>query len=73
MSDYAVVNPATGETVATYPTISDDELKAAIGRAERSPPDLERLVDGAGARRADPPRRRAAHREAPASRRDHRA
>ncbi len=34
MSDYAVVNPATGETVATYPTISDDELKAAIGRAD---------------------------------------
>ncbi len=34
MSEYAVVNPATGETVATYPTISDEELKAAIGRAD---------------------------------------
>jgi succinate-semialdehyde dehydrogenase/glutarate-semialdehyde dehydrogenase len=34
MSDYAVVNPATGETVKTYPTIGDDELKAAIGRAD---------------------------------------
>ena len=34
MSDYAVVNPATGETVKTYPTIGDDELDAAIGRAD---------------------------------------
>jgi succinate-semialdehyde dehydrogenase/glutarate-semialdehyde dehydrogenase len=34
MSDYAVVNPATGETVKTYPTIGDDELKDAIGRAD---------------------------------------
>ncbi len=30
MSDYAVVNPATGEQIKTYPTITDDELKAAI-------------------------------------------
>jgi succinate-semialdehyde dehydrogenase/glutarate-semialdehyde dehydrogenase len=30
---YAVVNPATGETLKTYDTITDDELKAAIGRA----------------------------------------
>ena len=34
MSDYAVVNPATGETVKKYPTISDAELEAAIGRAD---------------------------------------
>ena len=34
MSDYAVVNPATGETVAEYPTISNEELKDAIGRAD---------------------------------------
>jgi succinate-semialdehyde dehydrogenase / glutarate-semialdehyde dehydrogenase len=33
MSDYAVVDPATGETLKTYPTITDDELQAAIGRA----------------------------------------
>ena len=33
MSDYAVVNPATGETVQTYPTIGDDELTAAVERA----------------------------------------
>jgi succinate-semialdehyde dehydrogenase / glutarate-semialdehyde dehydrogenase len=34
MSDYAVVNPATGETVKTYPTISDADLKSAIARAD---------------------------------------
>jgi succinate-semialdehyde dehydrogenase/glutarate-semialdehyde dehydrogenase len=33
-SDYAVVNPATGETIKEYPTITDDELRAAIGRAD---------------------------------------
>jgi succinate-semialdehyde dehydrogenase/glutarate-semialdehyde dehydrogenase len=33
VADYAVVNPATGETVKDYPTISDDDLKDAIGRA----------------------------------------
>jgi succinate-semialdehyde dehydrogenase / glutarate-semialdehyde dehydrogenase len=36
MSDYAVVNPATGETVKTYPTISDQDLEAAIGRADKA-------------------------------------
>ena len=34
MSDYAVVNPATGETIKEYPTITDDELREAIGRAD---------------------------------------
>src|SRR5215203_5471019 len=34
MSDYAVVNPATGETVKEYPTISDEALRDAIGRAD---------------------------------------
>ncbi|MGD8167213.1 NAD-dependent succinate-semialdehyde dehydrogenase [Herbiconiux sp. P16] len=33
MSDYAVINPATGETLREYPTISDAELDAAIGAA----------------------------------------
>src|SRR5262245_46865614 len=33
MSDYAVVNPATGETLATYPTITDDALEAAVAGA----------------------------------------
>ncbi|MGH2928741.1 MAG: aldehyde dehydrogenase family protein, partial [Solirubrobacteraceae bacterium] len=36
MSVYAVVNPATGETVKEYPTISDADLKEAIGRAHRA-------------------------------------
>src|SRR3954467_2956956 len=34
MSDYAGVNPATGETLQTYPTITDAELTDAIGRAD---------------------------------------
>src|SRR6478752_7368132 len=34
MSDYAVVNPATGETLATYPTITDEALEAAIAGAD---------------------------------------
>jgi len=33
MSDYAVVNPATGETLATYPTSTDAEVQAAIAAA----------------------------------------
>src|SRR5881227_4227286 len=36
MSTYAVVNPATGETVKEYPEITDDELRAAIDRADRA-------------------------------------
>ncbi|WP_127818211.1 NAD-dependent succinate-semialdehyde dehydrogenase [Microbacterium sp. CPCC 204701] len=34
MSDYAVVNPATGETLATYPAITDEALEAAIAGAD---------------------------------------
>ena len=34
MSDYAVVNPATGETVKEYPTITDAGLETAIAAAE---------------------------------------
>jgi succinate-semialdehyde dehydrogenase / glutarate-semialdehyde dehydrogenase len=34
MSVYAVVDPATGETVKEYPTITDDELRDAIARAD---------------------------------------
>src|SRR3954470_11710308 len=34
MSNYAVVNPATGETIKEYATITDDELRAAIARAD---------------------------------------
>src|ERR1700745_3714048 len=36
MSMYAVVNPATGETVKEYPTITDDELRDAIARADKA-------------------------------------
>jgi succinate-semialdehyde dehydrogenase/glutarate-semialdehyde dehydrogenase len=36
MSTYAVVNPATGETVKEYPQISDDELRAAIERCDQA-------------------------------------
>ena len=33
---YAVVDPATGETLKEYPTITDDELRDAIDRADRA-------------------------------------
>src|SRR5215213_3802486 len=36
MSTYAVINPATGETVKEYPETSDEELRAAIGRADEA-------------------------------------
>src|SRR6185437_9267041 len=36
MSDYAVINPATGETLKTYPTITDDELQTAIAGAYKT-------------------------------------
>jgi succinate-semialdehyde dehydrogenase/glutarate-semialdehyde dehydrogenase len=36
MSTYAVVNPATGETIKEYPEISDDDLRAAIDRADQA-------------------------------------
>src|SRR4051794_5648795 len=34
MSKYAVINPATGETVKEYPVISDEDLSAAIAAAD---------------------------------------
>jgi succinate-semialdehyde dehydrogenase / glutarate-semialdehyde dehydrogenase len=34
MSDYAVIDPATGETVREYPTISDHALRDAIAKAD---------------------------------------
>ena len=36
MIDYAVTNPATGEQIKTYPTITDAELDAAIGLAHQT-------------------------------------
>ena len=41
MADYAVVDPATGETIKTYPTITDEQLDAAIGRAHAAHTRLE--------------------------------
>ncbi len=35
-ADYAVVNPATGEVVKEYPTISDEALREAIARADQA-------------------------------------
>jgi succinate-semialdehyde dehydrogenase/glutarate-semialdehyde dehydrogenase len=35
VADYAVVNPATGETIKEYETISDDDLRDAIARASK--------------------------------------
>ncbi len=36
MTAYAVVNPATGETIKTYPTATDDEIREAITRAQHA-------------------------------------
>ena len=36
MSDYAVTNPATGETLATYPTATDAEVESAIASADHA-------------------------------------
>jgi succinate-semialdehyde dehydrogenase / glutarate-semialdehyde dehydrogenase len=35
-SIYAVIDPATGDTVKEYPTITDDELREAIARADQA-------------------------------------
>ncbi|WP_434616160.1 NAD-dependent succinate-semialdehyde dehydrogenase [Arthrobacter sp. A5] len=42
MNAYAVINPATGETVKTYPTISGADLDAAIGAADAAHRDWSR-------------------------------
>ncbi|WP_104125831.1 NAD-dependent succinate-semialdehyde dehydrogenase [Cryobacterium sp. Y57] len=36
MSHYAVINPATGETIKTYPQISNDELEQVIASADQA-------------------------------------
>jgi succinate-semialdehyde dehydrogenase / glutarate-semialdehyde dehydrogenase len=36
MTQYAVVDPATGKTVKEYPTISDADLRAAIDKADQA-------------------------------------
>ncbi len=45
MSHYAVINPATGETVREYPTISDEELTRAIAAASEAYETWARRVD----------------------------
>ena len=36
MSDYAVINPATGEHIKDYPTITDAELVVATALAQKT-------------------------------------
>ena len=36
MSHYAVINPATGETIKTYPQLSSDELEQVIASADEA-------------------------------------
>lgn len=36
MSKYAVTNPATGETITTYPTATDAEIAAAVDGADKA-------------------------------------
>ena len=57
MSDYAVTNPATGELVKTYPTITDAELEDAIATADEAHREWSRDRDDRGARGARPARR----------------
>src|SRR5215212_2704245 len=42
MSDYAVVDPTTGDTIKEYPTITDDELRDAIARCDQAHRDWSR-------------------------------
>ena len=51
MADYAVVNPATGELVKEYQTITDDQLTAAIADARRA--ELEWVPTTTVAQRAE--------------------
>ena len=60
MSDYAVVNPATGETIKEFPTITDDELRGAIERADKAYKGWTPSTTRRRARRADPEGRRPA-------------
>ena len=44
MSKYAVINPATGETLTTYPTATDAEIVAAIDAADAAYRDWARTT-----------------------------
>nr|WP_298375415.1 NAD-dependent succinate-semialdehyde dehydrogenase [uncultured Halomonas sp.] len=45
MSHYQVVNPATGEKLATYPTATDEQVQQAITSAESAYRELSRTTD----------------------------
>ncbi|ANP74325.1 NAD-dependent succinate-semialdehyde dehydrogenase [Cryobacterium arcticum] len=51
MSHYAVINPATGETLREYPTITADGLEAAVATADAARSDWSRTA-GVAARTA---------------------
>ena len=58
---YAVINPATGETLETFDTISDAELRGSDRRRRRrAPRTWSRSTTVAERAALDPPRRRAA-------------
>ena len=67
MSAYAVVNPATGEVVKEYPTISDATSSDAIARADKAHREWASSTTVAERAALIRKRRRAAHRAAPAS------
>ena len=73
MSDYAVVNPATGETLANTHLATDAELEQALATADTTATGWARHLERRRAGRAPAPRRRAAPRAARRARRDHRA
>ena len=33
MTEFAVIDPTSGDSLATYPTLSDDELQAAVAKS----------------------------------------
>jgi succinate-semialdehyde dehydrogenase / glutarate-semialdehyde dehydrogenase len=49
---YAVTDPATGQLVVEYPSIGDEELRDAIGRAEQVAAAWREAARGAGSRAA---------------------
>mgnify|MGYP003908426077 CR=1 FL=1 len=56
--DYAVTNPATGEQLKVYPTITDDELEKAIALAHSTHQSWlrSRGSSGCGSPTCSPPR-----------------
>ena len=60
--EYAVTNPATGEKLKTFETISDDALRAAIGRAHEARTGWARDTSVEDRAKVIAPRRRAAQR-----------